>query len=162
MFGAYQQWWVQYFEKMLEMCGFIDDPDCPKAGRHREMERAEIKKSEETVQHTISAIRNLTNPFSLVDKDRLYSLASGAPVSPEVELDVLRAEAAGKEARDAFIKDRFINGSSETLFFEPTWKRQNLETMEASSKIVKLTASQGKVYILNKYKIFLLKYDMYT
>ena len=161
MFGAYQRWWVQYFEKMLEMCGLIDDPDCPKAGRHREMERAEIKKSEQTVQHTISAIRNFTNPFSLVDKDRLYSLASGAPVSPEVELDVLRAEAAGKEARDAFIKDHFINGSSETLFFEPT-KRQNLETMEASSKIVKLTASQGKVYILNKYKIFLLKYDMYT
>ena len=143
------------------MCGLIDDPDCPKAGRHHEMERAEIKKSEETVQHTISAICNFTNPFSLVDKDRFYSLASGAPVSPEVELDVLRAEAAGKEARDAFIKDRFITGSSDTLFFEPT-KRQNLKTMEASSKTVKLTASQGKVYILNKHKIFLLKYGMYT
>ena len=125
------------------------------------MERAEIKKSDETVQRTISAIRNFTNPFSLVDKNRLYSLASGAPVSPEVELDVLRAEETGKEAKDAFIKDCFINGSSETLFFEPM-KRQNLKTMEASNKTVKLTASQGKVYILNEYKIFLLKYDMYT
>ena len=119
------------------------------------------KKSEERVQRTISAIRNFTNPFSSVDKDCLYSQASGAPVSPEVELDVLRAEATGKEAKDAFIKDRLINGSSETLFFEPI-KRQNMRTMEASNKTVKLTASQGKIYNLNKYKIFLLKYDMYT
>ena len=55
MFGAYQRWCrttstrAQYFEKMREMCGLIDDPDCPKAGRHCAIERAEIKKSEETV-----------------------------------------------------------------------------------------------------------------
>jgi hypothetical protein len=150
MFGAYQRWCrttstrAQYFEKMLEMCGLIDDPDCPKAGKHRELERAEIKKSEEAVQRTISAIRNFTNPFSLVDKDHLYSLSSGAPASLEVEIDVLRAEAAGKEAKEAFIRDRFVNGSSEALFFEPI-KRQKRKTMEASNKVVKLTASQGKV-----------------
>ena len=62
-----------------------------------------MKKSEDAVQRTISAIRNFTNPFSLVDKDHLYSLASGAPVSQEVELDVLRAEAAGKEAKELLL-----------------------------------------------------------
>ena len=62
-----------------------------------------MKKSEDAVQRTISAIRNFTNPFSLVDKDHLYSLASGAPVSPVVELDVLRAEAAGKEAKEILL-----------------------------------------------------------
>ena len=150
MFGAYQRWCrttstrARYFEKMLEMCGLIDDPDCPKAGKHRELERAEIKKSEDAVQRTISAIRNFTNPFSSVDKDHLYSLASGAPVSPEVEVDVLRAEASGKEAKELFIRDRFVNGSSETLFFEPI-TRQKLKTMEDSNKTIKLTASQGKV-----------------
>ena len=150
MFGAYQRWCrttstrAQYFEKMLEMCGLINDPDCPKAGKHRELERAEIKKSEQAVQRTISAIRNFTNPFTLVDKGHLYSLSSGAPVSPEVELDVLRAEATGKEAKDVFIRDRLVNGSSETLFFEPI-KRIKLKTMEASNKTVKLTSSQGKV-----------------
>ena len=80
------------------MCGLIDDPDCPKAGKHRELERAEIKKSEDAVQRTMSAVRNFTNPFSIPDKDHLYSLASGAPVSVEVEIDVLRAEALGKES----------------------------------------------------------------
>ena len=53
MFGAYQRWCrttstrAQYFEKMLDLCGLIDDPDCPKAGKHRELERAE--KSEDAV-----------------------------------------------------------------------------------------------------------------
>ena len=73
-----------------------DDPDCPRAGKHRELERAEIRKSEEAVQRTIAAIHNFTNPFTLADKDHLYSLASGAPASPDVEFDVLNAEAAGK------------------------------------------------------------------
>ncbi|XP_015768310.1 PREDICTED: uncharacterized protein LOC107346954 [Acropora digitifera] len=88
MFGAYQRWCrttstrAQYFEKMLDMCGLIDDPDCPKAGKHRELERAEIKKSQYAVQRTVSAVRNFTNPFSIPDKDHLYSLASGAPKLP--------------------------------------------------------------------------------
>jgi len=146
------------------MCGLIDDPECPKAGKHRELERAQIKKSEEAVQCTISAICNFTNPFSLADKEHLYSLAScnftnpfsladkehlyslasGAPASPEVEFDVLHAEAIGKKAKEAFIQDRFVNGSSEALFFEPI-KKKKLKTMESSNKTVKLTSSQGKV-----------------
>lgn len=91
---------AQYFKKMLEICGLMDDPDRPKAGKHGKLERAEIRKSEEAAQCTTFAIRNFTNPFSLVDKDHLYSVASGAP---EVELDVLHAEAAGKEAKEMFI-----------------------------------------------------------
>ena len=129
---------------MLEMCCLIDDPDYPKAGKHRELERAEIKKSEDAVQRTIAAICNFTNPFLLADKDHLYSLASGALASSDVEFDVLRAEKAGKEAKEAFIQERFVNGSSEKLLFEPI-KRLKLRTMDVSNKTVKLTASHGKV-----------------
>ena len=151
MFGAYQRWCrttstrAQYYENMLEMCGLLDDPECPKAGRHRELERAEIKKSEEAVTRTITAIESFTNPFNLADKDHLYSLASGAPVPPEAELDVLHAEQIGKEAKEKFVKERFESGSSEALFFEPI-KRQRLKTME----VVQLTASEGKVVFYNK------------
>ena len=150
MFGTYQRWCritstrAQYFERMLEMCGLINDPECPKAGKHRELEAAEIKKSEEAVQRTLTAIKNFTNPFAIIDKDHLYNIASGAPVSPEVEIDVLQADTVGKEAKKAFIRDRFQNGSSEKTFFEPI-KRQKLKTMEASNKTVKLTSSQGKL-----------------
>ena len=150
-FGTFQRWCrttstqAQYFEKMLEMGCLNDDPDCPKAGKHRELERAEIEqKSEDAVQRTIAAICNFTNPFSLAGKDHLYSLTSGAPASSDVEFDVLRAEKAGKEAKEAFIQERFVNGSSEKLFIEPI-KRLKLKTMDASNKTVKLTASHGKV-----------------
>ena len=48
LFGACEHWCQttstrnQYFEKILEMCGLIDDPDCPQKGKHCELERAEI------------------------------------------------------------------------------------------------------------------------
>ena len=90
------------------------------------------------------AICNFTDPFTMPHKDHLYSLASGAPATPEVEFDVLNADAVGKEAKNAFIQARFGTGSAEMLFFEPI-KRQKLKTMEACNKNVKLTASQGKV-----------------
>ena len=101
MFGAYQCWCrmtsacAQYFKRMLEMCGLIDDPECPKAGKHRKLEAAEIKKSEEAVQRTLTAIKTFNDPFAITGKDRLYNITSGAPVSP-VEIDVLRADTAGK------------------------------------------------------------------
>ncbi|XP_049455367.1 uncharacterized protein LOC125902797 isoform X2 [Epinephelus fuscoguttatus] len=151
MFGAYQHWCrttsarTQYFERLLEMCGLIDDTDCPtKARKHRELEAAEIKKSEEAVQRTLSAIRNFIDPFTVSDKDHLYNIASGAPVPLEVEIDMMRADTVGMEAKEAFIKDRFQNGNPEETFFEPI-KRQKLKTMEASNKTIKLTTSQGKL-----------------
>ncbi|KAI4813981.1 hypothetical protein KUCAC02_003199 [Chaenocephalus aceratus] len=87
--GAYQKWCrttsarAQIYELTLEMCGMIDDPEMPKAGKHRELEPAQIKKSELAVQSVISAINGFTNPWKIPDKSRLYSLASGAPIDPE-------------------------------------------------------------------------------
>lgn len=166
MFGAYQRWCrststrAQYYEKMLEMCGLINDPDCPRAGKHRELEKAEIKKSEEAVQRTMTTICNFTNPFTLDDKDHLYSLASGAPVPYDIEVDILNADETGKTAKAKFIKERFVDGSSEELFFEPI-KRTNLKTMDATNKVIKLTASQGKVKYKPFSRLFILKGTIY-
>ena len=135
------------------MCGLINDPDSPKAGHHRELEKAEIQKFEDAVKNVLSVINSFTNPFKVVDKDHLFSLASSAPASPEVENDVLRAEELGREANRKFIQDRFINGSSEALFYKPI-KKQKLKTMEACNKTVKLTASQGKVCRIYLAKFF--------
>ena len=153
MFGAYQRRCrttssrAQLFEKTLEMCDMIDDPECPKDGKHRELEAAQIRKSEEAVQRTLVAIhgQSFTNPFTIVDKDRLYSVTSGAPTSVKVELDVLRAEAVGKELKKAFISDRFQNEADKEFF--DSIKRQKLMTMEACNKTVLLTSTQGKVNI---------------
>ncbi|KAF3859040.1 hypothetical protein F7725_021439, partial [Dissostichus mawsoni] len=119
--GAYQKWCrttsarAQLYELTLEMCGMIDDPEMPKAGKHRELEPAQIKKSELAVQSVISAINGFTNPWRILDKSRLYSLASGAPIDPEVEADVLRAEAAGRAAKEQFIQERFISKRNTSL-----------------------------------------------
>lgn len=81
---------------------FRNYPDYPKAGRHRGLEKAKIKKSESAVQKVLAAIKNFVNPFTM-DKGRLYSLAYGAPVSADTEKDVLIAEAVGKAAKADFI-----------------------------------------------------------
>ncbi|XP_034071336.1 uncharacterized protein LOC117545602 [Gymnodraco acuticeps] len=148
--GAYQKWCrttsarAQLYELTLEMCGMIDDPEMPKAGKHRELEPAQIKKSELAVQSVISAINGFTNPWRIPDKSRLYSLASGAPIDPEVEADVLRAEAAGRAAKEQFIQERFISKRKD--FFDRL-KKLTLKTMDYCSKRVKLTSVQGKLFV---------------
>ena len=130
--------------KNLKMCGLDDDPDHPRKGKHRDLEKAEICKSENAVQRVIAAINNFTNPFEIPDKDKLYNLASGAPVSSAVETDVLQAERKGKEQKEEFVKNRLMSGRSSELFFEPI-SRLNLKTMAECNKKVKLTSSEGKI-----------------
>ena len=77
-------------------------------------------------------------PFDVPDKDHLYHLSAGAPVSPEVERDVFHAEMIGKEVKEEFVREHSINGSSGKLFFEPI-KQQRLKTMESGNKAVRLT-----------------------
>ena len=110
------------------MVNLVDDPECPRARRHRELETAEVKKYEDAVQRVMSAVKNFTNPFAIADKERLYSLASGAPVPLEVEVDVLRAEAVGRAAKADFV--RRLESSDSGCFFDPI-KRKKLNTMEA-------------------------------
>ena len=150
--------YVSYYQEILVLFVTSTNEECPKAGKHCELEKAEIRKSEDAVQRTMSAIKSFTNPFTIPDKDHLYSLACGAPVSPEVEVDVLRAEAVGKAAKEAFIKDRFQNASSEESFCQPV-KRQKLLTMEAANKKVALASSRGKVFTVLISD--LLKYNEY-
>ncbi|KAJ7372661.1 hypothetical protein OS493_017933 [Desmophyllum pertusum] len=108
-FGAYQKWCrttsarAQFYERTLEMVDLITDPDNPRTGRHRELEKAEITKSEQAILRVIDAVKNFTDPFTIVAKDRLYCLASGAPVPLDAEADVLRAETVGKAAKSDFI-----------------------------------------------------------
>ncbi|KAK1892128.1 NN'-diacetyllegionaminic acid synthase [Dissostichus eleginoides] len=118
------------------MVDLIKDPDCPRAGKHRELEKAEGKKGEEAIQRTIETIRNFTNPFTISDKDRLYSLASGAPVLMEVEMDVLQAETVGKRSSNGYRAESQVASLTQS-------KRRS--SRPACNKKVTLTSSQGKV-----------------
>ena len=131
------------FEQMLDMCGMNDDPDCPRGDKHRDLETARIRASENAVQKVLTAISHFTNPWRVPNKDRLYSLASGCPVPTDIEEDVLRADQLGKKLKEEFIQNRLKN-NSEMCFFDPI-TRQKLKSMEDNNKTVSLTTSDGKL-----------------
>ena len=139
---------------MLEMCGLIDDPESPKAGKHRVTKKGEIEKSEKAVQRTMAdAIQNFMNRFEVSDKDHLYNISSGAPVTAEIEQHVLRAEKIGRESKEAFSQERFLNNSSRTHFFKPI-KKLKLKTMEATNKKISVLGSHGKVSVFSRLTVY--------
>ena len=76
---------------------------------------------------------SLTNPFIVPDKNRLYYLTSGASVPMAIEMDVLRAEAAGMAAKSDFI-GRLQRGEPKR-FIDPI-KKKILKTMETCNNNV--------------------------
>ena len=93
-----------------------------------------MKKAQETVEIFI-------NPFMVEDHDKLISVSSGAAATADIASDVLRAEAAGKEAKETFIRDRLEKNDN---FFEPI-KRLNLKTLGDMNKKLKVTTANNKV-----------------
>lgn len=152
-FGAYQRFCkttstrAQFYELLLEFCGMVDDPDNPKSGVHRECEKANINKMEKAVQAVITAVRSgfKRDPFDPengLQKERLYPIHSGNTVPELAQVDVMRADALGKQLKNEFVEKRLK--LKEIDFFDPI-KRVKLLTMEHGNKKVKLTSSQGKV-----------------
>ena len=91
----------------------------------------------------MGVIINFTNQWNVLDKNKLYNLASGAPMSPVVESDVLQAETIGKEANAAFVSQR-LQGESPVDFFAPL-PRKNLLTNGQFSQKVQLKTTKGKI-----------------
>ena len=95
IFAAYQRWIcttsarAKLFERMLDVCGMINDPECPTSGKHRDHEAAQVRKSERAIQNVMAAISHFTNLWRTSNKEKLFSFASGAPVPADVEVDVL-------------------------------------------------------------------------
>ena len=142
---AYQRWVrttharSQYVIATLNMADMLTDNQS--GTMHRDVRPAEILKSEKCVKKAQEAVESFLNPFMVEDHDKLVSLSSGASATPDIATDVLRAEKAGKEAREAFIKDRLEKNDN---FFEPI-KRLNLKTLGNMNKQMKVTTASNKV-----------------
>ena len=135
--------WAKLFEEMLEMCEMIDDPECPKSGKHHEVDASQIKKSECAVKKVMEAISHFTNLWKIPNKKRLYCLSSGAPIPQEIEVDILRADELGKTLKSTFIQEQLIHGHKKD-FFDPV-ACQKLKTMDNANKTVCLRTSQGSL-----------------
>jgi len=80
----------------------------------------------------MEAVESFMNPFNLEDDGKLYQIASGAVVPPDIEDDVMNAEAKGKSAKESFINEHLRKNEH---FFEPI-KRQRLKTFTDMGKTV--------------------------
>ncbi len=143
--AAYQRWVLtthqrsQYVSALFALAGMQLDASNI---RHKDLYKAEMKRSQEYVNKTMDAFNNFVNPFdSTIDKERLYNISSGAAVSSDIERDLLKAEKIGAKSRHEFIDERLKKGEK---FFDPI-KRQHLKMMAHAQKTVKLTSSQSKV-----------------
>ena len=148
-YGTYQRWVrttssrAKLFEEMLEVCDMIDDPECSKSGKHRDLEASHIKKSECAVKKVKEAISHFTNPWKIPNKERLYSLSSGASIPQEIEVDILCADELGKTLRSTFMQEWLIHGHEKDFF--DSVARQKLKTIKDVNKTVCLRTSKGSL-----------------
>ena len=63
-----------------------------------------IWKSEAAMLRTQIVIKVFINPWTIVDKENLYCILSGAPFPKNVEEQILNAEANGKDIKEKFVK----------------------------------------------------------
>lgn len=142
---AYQRWVrttherSKYLHATLDMAGMAQGDEI--GSRHRDLRPSEILKSESNVMKTQDAIESFINPFCEEASVKLIALSSGASVPAGIQHDVLRAERAGKAAKEAFITQRLMANDH---FFEPV-KQLNLKTMASMSKTVHMKTTKKKV-----------------
>ena len=74
----------------------IDDQECPKSGKHRDLEASQIMNRKCAVKKIKEAISHFIIPRKIVVIEKLYCLASGAPVSEEKEKNILLGNELGK------------------------------------------------------------------
>lgn len=75
-------------------------------GKHRDLEAAQVRKSEKAIENVMTAISHLTSHWRTPNKEKLFSFVSGAPVHADVELDVLRDDTVRKTLKKDFIQNR--------------------------------------------------------
>ena len=71
---------------------------------HRDVSKAEIKRSQHYVNISMEAFSNFLDPFdSSINRSRLYNISSGAAVSADIESDLLTAEKQGGQSKVQFL-----------------------------------------------------------
>ena len=102
--------------------------------KHRHLDVSQVRKSGRAVQNVITAVSHFTNPWRTPNKEKIFSLASEAPVPADVEVDAPRADAVGKTLKEDFIHNRL--GYAITKCFFNMLKRQKLRSMEDNNKFI--------------------------
>lgn len=104
----------------------------------------EIRKSEERVTRLMQVMKeDFINPFDAnIDKQELFNLASGRPLSEEASSSLLSAEERGQIRYEEFNQRLDINDESSIAFFDPI-KRVPWRDFGNNERKTKVTA-KGK------------------
>ena len=141
---------TSFHEKTLKMCSLIDPAEETSGVFHHETTKSEIQRGEECVKRVDCALNGFLDPFNMSDTNHLYNIASGAPMSKEVETDVLNAEAEGRAEHEKFVLEHLQSdaASNSKRFYDPV-KKLKLRNMAPPKKVKQITANDGKIL---KYK----------
>ena len=129
----------QYVNATLSMADMLSGMTI--GTKHQDVRPAEVLKSEKLVVRVTEAVESFLNPFATESTEQLLSLSSGATTTQEGQKDVLRAEQAGKDAKETFIATHLVLGCN---FFKPV-KRPNLKTLADMNKKNKVTMTKDTV-----------------
>ena len=127
--------------KIVESLQSLADVDKATTNPRKYLRVKQVQKSEEHVKEVIKVMKEaFVNPFSEeLNKDNLFNLASGKPLSDENSASLLSVEERGKELFDKFNKRLDTNKEEDLCLFDPIrrvpWKGFNDEARK-----VKVTA----------------------
>ena len=98
-----------------------------------------IKSDNAGLQRLLKGLKELINPFDLLDKYHLYNLATGKAAAQEAEAFMLNISSIGDEQRNQFIDEC----TEKSKRFEERIKRQVVKTFAADGQ--KRKVKDGKV-----------------
>ena len=146
--SGYQRWArttherCQYKEETFSQAGLTDTEDMT----HKDLRPSLVKKSESHVKECIEAIGEFMNPFTVEDAMSLYNISTGVKIPPDIEDDIMNAEAKGLHEKNMFVEERLECNSK---FFDPV-KKLKLKTMATTNKTAKLKSNQNKLIELKQ------------
>ena len=109
------------------------------ASSHKDNRQASKTASEQDFQKVVMSFDNFINPFNIDNKDALYCISSGSPLTEESEKQVLEADKIGQESHAKFVKERLVE---KTCSFYTPLPKQKLKTFDDKKKRKKLTTTQ--------------------
>ena len=127
---------MRQFKEMLHL-------GTPTTFRHTDLRASRIARDEEDVQSLMSMLEvSWINPFKGEQQD-LVCLSTGTLATPEIEKDLLQAEALGEKAYKTFNKDRLESNPPKIKFHDKITKRK-LKTFGDLSKKMKAQGGTSK------------------
>ena len=140
LIAEYRSMFMRQFKEMLHL-------GTPATVQHTDLQASRIKRDEDDVKLMMSMLKgSWINPFK-GEEQYLVCLSTGKLATPEIENDLLQAEAFGEKAYKTFCKDRLESDPPKVKFHDKMTKLK-LKTFGDLSKKMKVHKGTSKEVII--------------